>query len=76
VQSQWRYYKPYVSPYDPCPPQTVKRYVVPPNQFITFQPPNLPQYPPMQALKKGVLWPLLYSPYDGRGDRRTGDSCE
>ncbi|NGQ94913.1 spore coat associated protein CotJA [Brevibacillus sp. SYP-B805] len=76
MDSQWRFYKPYVSPFDPCRPQTVKRYVVAPNQFLVFQPPNLPQFPPMKALRKGTLWPALFSPYDGQGEQRAGDSCE
>lgn len=69
LHSQYRYYYPYVSPFDPCPPQRVKRYIVPINLFINFQPPNLPQFSPMEALKHGVLWPDLYSPYDGLGDQ-------
>lgn len=71
--SQTRAYKPYVSPYDPCPPQMIKTYSVPPQLFLGFQPPNLPQFPPMKALKRGTLWPVLYSPYEGRGDREMGD---
>lgn len=73
MQSQWRYYRPFVSPFDPCPPQPVKRYVVPPNLQIHFQPPNLPQYPPLKALRRGVLWPMLYSPYEGGGDLPVGE---
>ncbi|HZG17484.1 MAG TPA: spore coat associated protein CotJA [Candidatus Bathyarchaeia archaeon] len=76
MQSQWRYWKPYISPFDPCPPQTVKRYVVPVNQYIVFQAPGLPQYPPHKALRRGTLWPSLYSPYDGRGDQGAGEICE
>lgn len=68
MHSQYRYYYPFVGPFDPCPPQRVKRYNVPPQLFIQFQPPNLPQFPPLEALRHGVLWPALYSPYDGRGD--------
>jgi spore coat protein JA len=60
---QVRYYQPYISPYDPCPPMKVKSYVVPPNVLIPFQPMNLPQFPPYEALKTGTLWPILYSPY-------------
>jgi spore coat protein JA len=64
---QERFWYPFVSPYDPCPPIRVKRYVVPPNQFLGFQPPNLPQFPPAQALIKGTLWPALFSPYKKTG---------
>lgn len=66
--SQTRTYFPYVGAYDPCPPIRVKTYQVPPQLFITFQPENLPQYPPMEALRAGTLWPSLYSPYDPRVD--------
>lgn len=68
MHPQIRAYRPYVGPFDPCPPQLVKTYVVPPNLFLGFQPPNLPQFPPAEALKHGVLWPILFSPYEGRGD--------
>jgi spore coat protein JA len=64
--TQWRDYAPYVSPYDPCPPIRVKWYIVPPNQYITFQPTNLPQYSLDEALRRGTLWPALYSPYHSR----------
>ncbi|MCA1030551.1 spore coat associated protein CotJA [Bacillus timonensis] len=54
---------PYVSPFDPCPPLTCKQYVTPPNLYIGFQPPNLPQYSYKEALQKGTLWPAFYDPY-------------
>lgn len=60
---QVRYWHPYVSPFDPCPPITVKSYVVPPNLFVNFQSPGLPQNSPQVALRSGTLWPLFYSPY-------------
>lgn len=56
-------YHPYVSPFDPCRPLTVKTYVTPPNLYIEFQPPNLPQFPPREALRKGTLWRIFYDPY-------------
>ncbi len=62
-QSQWREWYPYVSPWDPCPPIRVKRYVVPPNLYINYQPMNLPQFSINEALFRGTLWPALYSPY-------------
>ncbi|MGG1660195.1 spore coat associated protein CotJA [Brevibacillus sp. NRS-1366] len=68
MHSQIRTYFPYVSHYDPCPPIRVKTYQVPPELFIPFQPENLPQYPPMEALRLGTLWPALFSPYDPRAD--------
>jgi spore coat protein JA len=63
---QERVWYPYVSPLDPCKPMCKKKYVVPSNQFLGFQPPNLPQYPPREALKRGTLWPILFSPYHKR----------
>lgn len=60
---QVRFYYPYVSPFDPCPPMRVKSYVVPPNLFVPFQPANLPQNTPHEALRLGTLWPLFFSPY-------------
>jgi spore coat protein JA len=64
--NQWREWEPYVGPCDPCPPIRVKRYNVPPNQFIVYQPMNLPQFSLDEALRKGTLWPALYSPYPSR----------
>lgn len=67
VQQQmndWRMVYPYVSPFDPCPPITVKFYNTPPQLFIPFQPMNLPQYSPYEALRIGTLWPVFYSLYE------------
>jgi spore coat protein JA len=61
--SQEKAWHPYVSRFDPCPPITVKTFMTPPNLYIQFQPMNLPQFPPLQALRMGTLWPALYSPY-------------
>ncbi|WP_284236929.1 spore coat associated protein CotJA [Paenibacillus glycanilyticus] len=44
----------------------LKTYVVPPNQFIAYQPQGLPQYSIHEALKRGTLWPALYSNYQSR----------
>jgi spore coat protein JA len=63
MYNQVRAYQPYHSPYDPCPPIGLKYYVLPPNQFIPFQPYGLPQYKPREALYRGTLWPALYSYY-------------
>jgi spore coat protein JA len=54
---------PFYSMYDPCPPQTVKCYVTPPNLYIGFQPPGLQQFSPQEALRAGTLWPAFYSEY-------------
>ncbi|WP_277613416.1 spore coat associated protein CotJA [Brevibacillus humidisoli] len=75
MHSQIRIYYPYVSPFDPCPPMRVKTYVVPPQLFLGFQPENLAQYSPHKALRRGVLWPALYSPYEGRGDQEGLEDC-
>ncbi|WP_073151034.1 spore coat associated protein CotJA [Seinonella peptonophila] len=62
-QKQFRVWYPYVSPDDPCPPIREKFYSVPPQLFVGFQPPDLPQFSPSEALRKGTLWPIFYSPY-------------
>lgn len=64
MDPQWRVAQRYRSPHDPCPPQPYK-YIVPPNQYVTFQPPGIKQWSPQQAFCHGVLWPELYSPYGG-----------
>jgi spore coat protein JA len=66
MNSPFKVYETYAGPYDPCPPVRYKTYVTPPNLYITFQPMNLPQYNPHEALKKGTLWPAFFSPYDAR----------
>ncbi|MBE1441378.1 spore coat associated protein CotJA [Paenibacillus sp. OAS669] len=64
--TQEKVWCPYVGPFDPCPPIREKVYSTPPQLYIPFQPPNLPQWSPHEALKKGTLWPALYSPYEPR----------
>jgi spore coat protein JA len=76
VSNQTREWYPFVGPFDPCPPKYVKTYVVPPNQFIPYQPMNLPQFPLPQALKLGTLWPALYSPYDSKHRLEGGSNGE
>jgi spore coat protein JA len=66
---QERVWHPYVGLHDPCSPKRFKTYVVPPNQFLGFQPPGLPQYSPSEALQRGTLWPILYSPYRKKSER-------
>lgn len=66
MANQRRYYHPFIGPFDPCPPIEVKTYEVPPHLFLGFQPMNMAQFPPMEALKHGTLWPALYSPYEPR----------
>ncbi|HEX7056567.1 MAG TPA: spore coat associated protein CotJA [Bacilli bacterium] len=64
--SQERVYYPFIGPFDPCPPIREKSYVVPPNQFVVYQPAGLPQFSPAEALRSGTLWPLFFSPYAGK----------
>ncbi|RNB79714.1 spore coat associated protein CotJA [Brevibacillus fluminis] len=68
--SQERVWFPFVGPYDPCPPERIKSYVIPPNLTMGFQPCGLPQYSTMEALSVGTLWPAFYSPY--RSNRGRG----
>lgn len=63
---QLKTYYPFISPTDPCPQMKVKTYITPPNLYLTFQPPNLPQWSPHLALRHGTLWPALYSPYQSK----------
>lgn len=72
MYSQFKKYYPYIGPCDPCPPIRVKWYNTPPQLYIHFQPPGLPQYSPYDALKIGTLWPALYGPYpmhEPRGEK-------
>ncbi|UNO50740.1 spore coat associated protein CotJA [Alicyclobacillus acidoterrestris] len=55
---------PFLSPFQPCP-ALPKAFIVPPNQYITFQPSGLEQFSSTDALKHGTLWAPLYSPYNG-----------
>ncbi|WP_374721519.1 spore coat associated protein CotJA [Peribacillus tepidiphilus] len=57
-------YRPFHSPFDPCKPIGKKYYSTPPNLYIPYQPPNLEQFSPMEALKKGTLWKALYDYYE------------
>ncbi|KGR76675.1 spore coat associated protein CotJA [Ureibacillus sinduriensis] len=61
--SQYKYWKPFVGPFDPCKPIRVKSYNTPPQLYMNFQPPGLQQFTPHEALMSGTLWPQLYSPY-------------
>ncbi|MED4534459.1 spore coat associated protein CotJA [Metabacillus fastidiosus] len=56
-------YRPYHSRFDPCPSIGVKYYSTPPQLYMGFQPPNLPQFSPQEALKKGTLWKAFWDPY-------------
>ncbi|WP_174613626.1 spore coat associated protein CotJA [Virgibacillus ihumii] len=63
MYTQYKYWEPFISPTDPCPPDRVKVYSTPPNLYIPFQPRGLPQFDPKEALYHGTLWPALFSPY-------------
>lgn len=65
-KQQIRTWYPYIGIFDPCPPIREKSYVLPPNLFIRFQPPCLPQFPVSEALYRGTLWPIFYSTYPPR----------
>jgi spore coat protein JA len=66
TQAGYREWRPFRGPFDPCPPILVKTYVVPPNQYIMYQPMNLPQFSLQEALRKGTLWPALFSHYESK----------
>lgn len=67
--TQFKYWRPYISPFDPCPPIRIKSYSTPPHLYIQFQPRGLPQFSPREALHHGTLWPDLYSPYPDPHER-------
>ena len=71
MYSNFKVYEPYVSPFDPCPPMYQKTYSTPPNLYLGFQPPNLPQFSPRDALYHGTLWPVLFSPYGREKMKKT-----
>lgn len=50
---------PYWSTTDPCPVMKKKVIVLPPQLFMSVQPPGLPQFTPSEALRHGSLWPAL-----------------
>ncbi|AKO92455.1 spore coat associated protein CotJA [Priestia filamentosa] len=57
-------YRPFHSMYDPCRPIGTKYYSTPPQLYMGFQPPNMQQFPPKEALKKGTLWPAFWDYYE------------
>ncbi|GIN89472.1 hypothetical protein J6TS1_23710 [Siminovitchia terrae] len=63
MPTHYKTYTPYISPFDPCPPIKVKSYSTPPHLYLGFQPPNLPQFPPREALRHGTLWKVFYDSY-------------
>ncbi|NRD80600.1 spore coat associated protein CotJA [Bacillus sp. BRMEA1] len=65
-------YHPFVSSFDPCKPILEKTYSTPPHLYIGFQPPNLPQFSPFEALKAGTLWQAFYDPWYNSLEKATG----
>ncbi|MEK5232588.1 spore coat associated protein CotJA [Lysinibacillus sp. FSL K6-0232] len=62
--TQYKSWRPYNSPFDPCKPIRVKYFATPPQLYMGFQPYGLPQFEtPKEALRAGTLWPQLSSPY-------------
>ena len=41
----------------------MKSFSTPPHLYLRFQPPNLEQFTPQEALRAGTLWKALYDPY-------------
>jgi len=62
--TQVKTWQPYHSPFDPCPPIGNKFYRTPINIYMTFQPPNLEQFSPQEALRSGTLWKVFYDYYE------------
>jgi spore coat protein JA len=65
MNTQFKTYHPYASPFDPCMPILEKAYSTPPHLYMGFQPPNLPQFSPLEALRAGTLWKAFYDPWFG-----------
>ncbi|QGS68522.1 spore coat associated protein CotJA [Oceanobacillus sp. 143] len=64
MSTEYKYWHPFISPFDPCEPIEVKSFNTPPQLYLGFQPPGLPQFEnPRDALFHGTLWPILVSPY-------------
>lgn len=63
MSTHYRTYYPFISTFDPCIPIKEKIYSTPPHLYIGFQPPNLPQFTPAEALKAGTLWRDFYDPW-------------
>ncbi|KUP06604.1 CotJA [Bacillus coahuilensis m2-6] len=63
MNSFYKNYIPYRSPFDPCPPIGKKVYSTPPQLYIGYQPYYLDQFNPKEALAAGTLWKKFYDPY-------------
>ena len=72
MNSRTKVFHPYISPFDPCKPIKVKSFSTPPHLYLTFQPPNLEQFTPQEALRAGTLWKALYDPYFSPREMKKG----
>lgn len=65
-------FQPFHSQFDPCRPIGVKYYSTPPQLYLGFQPPNMPQFSPKEALFRGTLWPVFYDFYENPYEAKRG----
>jgi spore coat protein JA len=72
MHTRYKFYHPYISPFDPCPPMQIKSFSTPPHLYLGFQPPNLEQFSPQEALRAGTLWKVFYDPYYSPYEKPTG----
>ncbi|MBB6444729.1 spore coat protein JA [Bacillus benzoevorans] len=72
MNTRYKIYHPYISPFDPCPPMQVKSFSTPPHLYLGFQPSNLEQFSPQEALRAGTLWKVFYDPYYSPYEKPTG----
>nr|WP_295972364.1 spore coat associated protein CotJA [uncultured Bacillus sp.] len=72
MHTRYKVFYPYISPFDPCPPMKVKSYSTPPNLYLGFQPANLEQFSPQEALRAGTLWKVFYDPYYSPYEKPSG----
>lgn len=76
MYSRTKVYHPYISPFDPCKPIKTKTYSTPPHLYLGFQPQNLEQFSPMEALRAGTLWKVFYDPYYNPYEKAKGGAQE
>ncbi|MFB9988547.1 spore coat associated protein CotJA [Bacillus benzoevorans] len=50
----------------------VKSFSTPPHLYLGFQPSNLEQFSPQEALRAGTLWKVFYDPYYSPYEKPTG----
>lgn len=72
MNTHFKTYHPYASPFDPCKPILEKTYSTPPHLYMGFQPPNLPQFSPQEALRAGTLWKAFYDPWYNSFEKAQG----